>query len=135
MKGETDVVLKWIRRIGWLVGGYLLYRALFGLMDPPPGEPVAFRVLYSLIMVGLGILIVLPYGRFGKGCWRRCFVLLILTAIGFGMLTVVSVVFAYLEAARAGGRLGLPAFEGTLLFVTFIQIPVVFFQRHPEEWE
>jgi len=45
---------------------------------------------------------------------------------------VVSVMFNYMAAADQGERLGVPGFEGTLIFLSLLQVPAVLFQRKPD---
>jgi hypothetical protein len=45
---------------------------------------------------------------------------------------IAVVMFAYMAAADQGERLGVPGFEGTLIFLSLMQVPVVLFQRKPE---
>ena len=64
------------------------------------------------------------------------------TNLGFGLLVglsalfvfvmVVVVIFAYMASDARGERLGVPGFEGTLIFLALLQVPVVLFQRKPD---
>jgi hypothetical protein len=45
---------------------------------------------------------------------------------------IASVMFGYMAAAERGERLGVPGFEGTLIFFALMQVPTVLFQRRPD---
>jgi hypothetical protein len=45
---------------------------------------------------------------------------------------IASVMFGYMAAADQGERLGVPGFEGTLIFVALMQVPAILFQRRPD---
>ena len=45
---------------------------------------------------------------------------------------VVVVIFAYMASDARGERLGVPGFEGTLIFLALLQVPIVLFQRKPD---
>ena len=45
---------------------------------------------------------------------------------------VVVVMFAYIESAERGERLGVPGFQGTLIFLALMQIPSILFRKNPD---
>ena len=45
---------------------------------------------------------------------------------------IISVIFNYIEVAARGERLGVPGFEGTLIFLALLQVPAVLFQYRPD---
>ena len=45
---------------------------------------------------------------------------------------VVAVMFAYMEHAERGEKLGVPGLEGSLIFIALLQPPLVLFQRKPD---
>ena len=59
---------------------------------------------------------------------RAPFVLLDRFRISYGGLLL----FNYMAAADQGERLGVPGFEGTLIFLALLQVPAVLFQRKPD---
>ena len=79
-----------------------------------------------------GILLNLPFQRMKDSSWKLGFGALTLSSIGFVFLMIVSVMFAYMEMAELGERLGVPGLEGSLIFVALMQVPVVLFQRKPD---
>ncbi|MGK0309380.1 MAG: hypothetical protein ACJAYS_000196 [Lentimonas sp.] len=52
--------------------------------------------------------------------------------MAFVFLMIVSVIFDYMAAEANGERLGVPGFEGTLIFLALLQVPAVLFQRRPD---
>ena len=52
--------------------------------------------------------------------------------IGFVFLMIVVVMFSYIAAAERGERLGVPGFEGTLIFLCLLQAPTILFRIHPD---
>lgn len=79
-----------------------------------------------------GILLCLPFQQMKDSGWKVGYGALTLASIGFVFLMIVSVMFAYMELAEQGERLGVPGLEGSLIFVALMQVPVVLFQRKPD---
>ena len=50
----------------------------------------------------------------------------------FVFLLIANVMVDAIVASRTGVKLGVPGFEGTLLFLALSQIPGILFERHPE---
>ncbi len=79
-----------------------------------------------------GILLSLPFQRMRDSSWKLGFGAVTVASIGFVFLMIVSVMFAYMEMAEQGERLGVPGLEGSLIFIALMQVPVVLFQRKPD---
>ena len=58
--------------------------------------------------------------------------LLLLISIGFVFLMIVVVMFSYIASAERGERLGVPGFEGTLIFLCLLQAPTILFRKNPD---
>lgn len=92
----------------------------------------AFEFFKGVYFVAYGIVVSLPYGRMSDKSWRWSYGLLVGLSALFVFVMVAVVMFAYMAAAEQGERLGIPGFEGTLIFLALLQVPVVLFQRKPE---
>lgn len=121
--------LQYARWAGRLMGVGLLITAVLILtgstLDTLGTVKGSYFVLY-------GILLNLPFQRLKDSSWKLGFGALTLSSIGFVFLMIVSVMFAYMEMAELGERLGVPGLEGSLIFVALMQVPVVLFQRKPD---
>ena len=53
-------------------------------------------------------------------------------SIGFVFLMIVVVMFSYIASAERGERLGVPGFEGTLIFLCLLQAPTILFRKNPD---
>lgn len=98
-----------------------LTRGLDGVFD---GIKVSYFIFY-------GIILNLPFQSMTAARWKWMYGLLLFCSIAFVFLMVVSVLFNYMAAADQGERLGVPGFEGTLIFLSLLQVPAVLFQRKP----
>ena len=45
---------------------------------------------------------------------------------------IISVMFDYMASAERGERLGVPGLEGTLIFLSLLQPPVILFRQNPD---
>ena len=124
--------VSWARRFGSLLGifyiiwGPMTYIGLGEVAGPAHFARAAFLVF-------LGAMLMLPYSRFsGAKLWKGTFVLLCICSVAFVFTMIISVMFDYMAAAEREERLGVPGFEGTLIFLTLMQAPAVLFQRRPD---
>ncbi len=123
----------WVRRVSIptaFVFGFLAFRNF----TEAHTEPMIFFQIKGLFEIFLAFLLMVPYRHLSVAGWKTTFVVMTLASLAYGMVTVVGVIFSYIAAARIEQDLGIPAFEGTLLFVLFLQVPAIFFQRFPSEW-
>ena len=74
----------------------------------------------------------LPYQKLSGRAWRIGYGALVLLSIGFVFLMIVVVMFSYIAAAERGERLGVPGFEGTLIFLCLLQAPTILFRKYPD---
>ena len=96
------------------------------------GGQGSFEIFKGLYFAFYAIVISLPYARMSDTTWRRCYGLLVGLSALFVFVMVAVVMFAYMAADARGERLGVPGFEGTLIFLALLQVPVVLFQRKPD---
>jgi heme/copper-type cytochrome/quinol oxidase subunit 2 len=82
--------------------------------------------------VAYALVLSLPFARMSDKVWRKFYVLLVAFSGLFVFVMVAVVLFAYMAADARGERLGVPGFEGTLIFMALLQVPVVLFQRKPD---
>jgi hypothetical protein len=121
--------LSYARGAGRLLGIFLIVLALKGFFSGGEGAFEGFKSIYFLIY---GILLNLPYQRIPERNWKPIYGVLVITSAAFVFVMIASVMFAYMAAAEIGERLGVPGFEGSLIFLALMQVPVVLFQRKPD---
>tara|TARA_B100001778_G_scaffold322740_1_gene315360 strand:+ start:720 stop:1133 length:414 start_codon:yes stop_codon:yes gene_type:complete len=128
---HIEIGLKFAR---W--GGYLLSLLLLILVLGAIKELTEAFTLLNLVKIiyflTLSTWINLPYEKLKAATFKFCFAFLCLLSVGFVFLMVVVVMFAYMEAAERGERLGVPGFEGTLIFLALLQVPTQLFRRNPD---
>ena len=120
--------LRYARWAGHVLTALLLMVGLTALVK---GQG-PFELFKGIYFVAYGIVVSLPYGRMSGKAWRWSYGLLVGLSALFVFVMVAVVMFAYMAAADRGERLGVPGFEGTLIFLALLQVPVVLFQRKPE---
>ena len=131
--GPTDVPagVRYARLAGRLLGAVLIALGIWGLAAWDGGGD-AFARFRQGFFVLFGLLVNLPFPRLGHRAWRYAFGLLIAFSVAFVFLMIGTVMFDYMAAAERGERLGVPGFEGTLVFLALLQPPAVLFQRRPD---
>ncbi|MEM7673680.1 MAG: hypothetical protein AAF212_10090 [Verrucomicrobiota bacterium] len=129
---EVNPGVTWARRFGALLGVFYLIwgPASYLQLGEVAGTAHFARALF---IACLGVLLMLPYNRIrSPKAWKPCFAILALGCVAFVFTMIVSVMFDYMAAAEREERLGVPGFEGTLIFLTLMQPPAVLFQRRPD---
>ncbi|MFP4069984.1 MAG: hypothetical protein ACLFVC_07370 [Opitutales bacterium] len=121
--------LRYARWAGCALGAVLLISAVATLTT---GNIETFPLIRSLYSLLYGAVLVLPFSRFEDPTWKWTYGLLVALSAGFVFLMIASVMFDYMAAAERGERLGVPGFEGLLLFIALLQVPVLLFQRKPD---
>jgi hypothetical protein len=111
--------------LGILLIGLALKNILFGEMD-------VFTTIQSVYFIAYGLLLNAPFTKVPDARWKLVFGILVIFSVFFVFLMIASVMFAYMAAADIGERLGVPGFEGTLIFLALMQVPVVLFHRKPD---
>ena len=125
----TSRGLHYARWAGRLMGvGLLLAAAL----DLSAGELSTLDLIRDSYFLIYGLLLNLPFRQMRDRSWNWAFGALTLASVGFVFLMIVSVMFAYMEMAEQGERLGVPGLEGSLIFIALMQVPVLLFQRKPD---
>lgn len=126
----TERGLFYGRVAGQTFGIFLLLWAfkLF-VLETNIGTFDTIKASYFLIY---GCILNLPFKKLPTHLWKISFAALSILSAGFVFVMVVSVMFAYMEMAEIGERLGVPGFEGTLVFLSLLQPPVVLFQNKPD---
>ncbi len=129
---ETRQGLRYARWFGILVG---LVLACYGPWTVAEASTAAgpAHVLRAACYTTFGIWIIIPWFRAPSGrAFAWGFGLLCAWAVIFVFLMIVSVIFDYMAAAETGGKPGVPGFEGTLIFLSLMQLPVQLFLRKPD---
>ncbi|MGZ0656989.1 hypothetical protein ACWPKO_04860 [Coraliomargarita sp. W4R53] len=88
-----------------------------------------FQGVYFLVYA---VVLCVPFKRISDSSWRWAYGLLVGLSALFVFVMIAVVMFAYMAAADRGERLGIPGFEGMLIFFALLQVPVVLFQRKPD---
>lgn len=117
------------RIAGRLLGIGLICMGIYLLAIYPDGT---FQTFKSIYLIAYGVLLNLPFVCIEEKRWKWFYGFLVLSSIGFVFLMVVSVIFDYIAADARGERLGVPGFEGTLIFIALLQVPLVLFERSPD---
>ncbi|MEM0966139.1 MAG: hypothetical protein AAGJ81_08340 [Verrucomicrobiota bacterium] len=140
MPEESDraAQLKILRLLRWLsvVVAVVLFVSASRTFIEPPWEPAWFFVSRAVFEILLGILLLLPFGRWGEtdpGLWRRMFFVLIFFSVIFVFARIIGVLFSARVIEAGGGELGLPAWDGTLIFLVLAQLPILLFLRFPDQ--
>lgn len=120
--------LLYARAAGYVVSILLLVLGLTGLIQGAGG----FEAFKSVYFIFYGLVLSLPFGRLPDAVWKPLYILLVALSVAFVFIMVAVVMFAYMAAAEMGERLGIPGFEGLLIFLSLLQVPVVLFQRKPD---
>ena len=120
--------LRYARIAGHVMSALLLALGITALVKGQ-GSFETFKGVYFVVY---GIVLSLPYARFSDAAWKPCYILLVILSAAFVFVMVAVVMFAYMAAAERGEKLGVPGFEGTLIFLALLQVPVVLFQRKPD---
>ncbi len=120
--------LSYARWAGQALGLVLMLMGLLALMREGGG----FEHFKGLYFVAYGVFLVFPYQYLRGRTWTWGFRLLCLLSALFVFVMIAHIMFAYMAAADRGERLGVPGLEGTLIFVSLLQVPVVLFQRRPD---
>ena len=120
--------LKYARWVGYAMGLLLLVSGT-GYIITGSTTFNSFKGIYFLIYATV---LLFPYPRLKERSWKFCFGLLTAASVLFVFVMIASVMFAYMAAAERGERLGVPGFEGMLIFGALLQVPAVFFQRRPD---
>ncbi len=124
----TPPGLRYGRIAGRAVGVLLLAIGVVELLEGAMG----FGRFQAAFCIAYGALLNLPFQRFRDRVWKAAFGGLILFSVAFVFIMIASVMFDYMAAAERGQRLGVPGFEGTLIFLSLLQVPVVLFLRRPD---
>ncbi|MGJ8640540.1 MAG: hypothetical protein ACSHYA_14220 [Opitutaceae bacterium] len=114
--------------------GHFLSVLLIGLATKnlAGGSMDTFTTIQSIYFLIYGLVLNVPYGKISDAQWKLAYGALVILSVLFVFLMIASVMFAYMAAAERGEKLGVPGFEGTLIFLALMQVPVVIFQRKPD---
>ena len=130
-KTSLERGLEYARWAGYLFSTILLLLTFveFKNLSPESTWYPYFKMFYFSL---LALWIQLPYQKLMGSAWRICYGALIVLSIGFVFLMIVVVMFSYMESADRGERLGVPGFEGSLIFLCLLQAPTILFRKNPD---
>lgn len=121
--------VRYARLAGRLLGLFLICTGTLSIIGDTESAFAFFKAFY---FIAYGSLLNLPFKQISVRLWKWFFGLLIGSSIAFVFVMVVAVIFDYMAADARGERLGVPGFEGTLIFFSLLQVPATFFQRRPD---
>lgn len=134
MQKPNPIIARGLKYAQW--GGYLFSFLLLILaflqwkeLSVDASLYAYFKLVYFFV---LALILRLPVAKLSSLIWKLSFAATVLLSIGFVFLMIVDVMFAYMAAAERGERLGVPGFEGTLIFLCLLQVPTLLFVRNPE---
>ena len=128
-KNQIPDGVRYARLTGRLLGLLLI---CMGVLSLVAGFDSSFDYFKAVYFVVYGSLLNLPFKGMAARLWKWSFALLIASSIAFVFVMIISVIFDYMAADARGERLGVPGFEGTLIFFALLQVPAVLFQRNPD---
>ncbi len=121
-----------VRYARWAGHALGLFLIGFGLRHVIAGAESTFISFQAMYCIVYGLVLNIPYTRISETSWKYAYGMLILLSVLFVFLMIAGVMFAYMAAAERGERLGVPGFEGSLIFLALMQVPAVLFQRKPD---
>ena len=121
--------VQYARLAGRLLGILLICMGTLSFFDSFSGSFDCFKAVYFF---AYGSLLNLSFERMTARTWKCLFGLLIVSSVAFVFVMVIAVIFDYMAADARGERLGVPGFEGTLIFFALLQVPAVLFQHKPD---
>ena len=87
---------------------------------------LGYTTVYAIWMI-------VPWVRFtSRRIWKTGMIGYLVLSFFFVFLMIGNIMVDAATAGAAGAKLGVPGFEGTLLFLSLAQIPGILFERHPE---
>ena len=128
-KKQTVDGVRYARGAGHFLGFLLIGLAGRNIII---GDLGIFTTIQTVYFVVYGTFLNAPFTRVPEARWRLIYGTLVMVSVFFVFLMIATVMFAYMAAADRGERLGVPGFEGTLIFLALMQVPVVLFQRKPD---
>ena len=126
---QTMEGLRYARWAGNFLGILLIGIAIKNFSS---GSMDTLTVIQSVYYILYGCLLNVRLTNLPNSLWNKVFAALVALSVLFVFLMIATVMFAYMAAADRGERLGVPGFEGTLIFLALMQVPVALFQRKPD---
>ena len=126
--------LRLARLSGIGLGAYLIASAPLRTFTPV-APPAAAAYLKLAFLITFAVLLLLPWSRIQAGSeksWKRLFAVLAACSAIFVFVLIFETMFDYMDLIATGRKPGLPAFNGTLIFLALMQAPTVLFLRRPE---
>ena len=120
--------LCYARLAGRILGLGLILWSIFLFSNANLAGFGSFKVTYCLLF---GIILQVPFRMLRTKMWKVSFIALTVLAAGFVFVMIISVMFDYMASAERGERLGVPGLEGTLIFLSLLQPPIVLFRQNP----
>lgn len=129
----AQVLTKYVRMASWIIAALLLVWA-GGKIATLSGYRFPWLVwLTSVYTLIYAIWMVFPWVRIRSGkVWKTGMIGYIILSFFFVFLMIGNIMVDASAAGAAGERLGVPGFEGMLIFFSLAQIPGILFERHPE---
>ncbi len=125
--------LLYSRAAGLAVGVFLIVWALASVHRWSLYAGSTLLLVCAGTAIVFGCLLLIPWRRVtASRIWLPLFIALCIAAVGFTFASIADMMFQYMLAADLQTKPGPPALQGMLIFLTLLQVPTVFFLRHPE---
>ena len=121
--------VRYARWAGHALGSVLI---CIGIVSALRGLEGVFEPFKASYFIFYGIVLNIPFVRIPEAHWKWAYGVLIFCSAAFVFVMIASVMFSYMAAADRGERLGVPGFEGTLIFLALMQVSAILFQRKPD---
>ena len=129
----AKTMARYIRLLAWVAVGMIgiwCFRKSQSLPDYPYPWLVWLTFSYCSIY---SVWMLLPWVKWSNpNVWKTGMIGFTVLSFFFVFLLIANVMVDASIAGAAGERLGVPGFEGTIMFFSLSQIPAMLFRRHPE---
>ena len=123
---EVPAGVRWARMFGVAAGGAMIIQAIAAAVY---GSINGFDIYFAFY----GLILMLPYGSIKEKQWfYRAFGLLIASSVIFVFCLMFHFLFYAWDMHALGSKPRIPGLQGTLVFLSLMQVPAVLFQRRPE---
>lgn len=133
---ELNYALSLARATRWLAWLAVVMIAFWCVQRYQVREATAAPWLFWLTLPYCSLLAVwmlIPWVRIPTArTWKIGMIGICVLSFFFVFLLIGNVMVDAMAAAQVGEKLGVPGFEGTLMFLALSQVPAMLFERHPE---
>lgn len=125
-KREVPLGVRWARMVGVAAGGAMIIQLIAAVKY---GMVSGFDIYFAIY----GLILMLPYASIVEKNWfYRAYGFLIVSSVVFVFCLMFQFLFFAWDMNALGAKPKLPGLQGTLVFLSLMQVPAVLFQRRPE---